>query len=588
MKNQLATFFLLCSVLNLSAQVSFTEITEGPVVNTPSDSRSCNFVDVNGDGWDDIFISNGPGGGQNNMLYLNNGDGTFSEAPPSAITTDNSSSDGATFADADNDGDLDAYVVTWYGQPNYFYLNDGAGQFSLQPVAGSSGTYSETASWGDYDNDGLADLYVTNSTDFNTNTAAIKRNLLYRNAGQGQLERITAGAWVTDAHISRSVQWTDYDNDGDIDLFVSNEENQRNGLYRNDGEAGFIAVTDNAILGPPHRSSTGSSWADIDNDGDLDLFVANYSNQDNQLFLNDGDGSFEPVTEGPIVNDGGYSFGSSFADVDNDGDLDLFVANGFGPVSGVHNFLYINQGDGTFLRDEVSIPELFTPCSYGAAWGDIDNDGFPDLVVANCNRSGQPQNPNSLFRNQGNGNNWLKVRLAGVVSNRSGIGAKVRVKATIDGEPVWQMREISAQDGYNSQNSLTVHFGLAGAAQADSLIVEWPSGYRNSLAHIEANIILDVEEDVSSAIDGPTAPEGDMLVFPNPGGDSITIRRKSGASMEGARVSVYSLEGKLLFRQAFSGDIPLQFEVGSLTAGIYLIEATDKNGRTETVKFSKR
>lgn len=591
MKTVLPVLFTIFSFFALSGQVSFTKITEGTVVNTPSDSRSCNFADVNGDGWDDLFISNGPSGGQDNMLYLNNGDGTFAEAAGGTLVNDNSSSDGATFADADNDGDLDAYVVTWYGQPNYFYLNDGSGQFTLQPVPGSPGTYSETASWGDYDNDGLVDLYVTNSTDFNTNTPAIKRNLLFHNLGGGQLERITTGAWVTDAHISRSVQWTDYDGDGDIDLFVSNEENQRNGLYRNDGEAGFVAVTDNAILSPPNRSSTGSSWADVDNDGDLDLFVANFSNQNNQLFLNKGNGIFEAVTQGAMVTDGGYSFGSSFADIDNDGDLDLFVANGFGPIAGVQNFLYINQGDGTFARDLSSIPELSTRCSYGCAWGDIDNDGFLDLAVANCNWPTREQNPNSLFRNEGNGNRWLKIKLAGIVSNRSGIGAKVRIKATINGTAVWQMREVSAQDGYNCQNSLNVHFGLADATQADSLVVEWPSGFRNALANIEANTIIEIEEDISSSAAGPAISQNSVKVFPNPGGDSINILLSNGALFEGARLSIYSLDGNLLYRETHpSTGVSASFtlNVSELAAGIYLLEVADGKGMAETVKFSKR
>ncbi len=308
-------------------------------------------MDVNKDGWDDIFISNGPGNRQDNMLYLNRGDGAFEAVTSGDIVSDNSSSDGATFADADNDGDLDAFVVTWYGQPDYFYLNDGSGNFTRQMIPGATGTYSETASWGDYDGDGLVDLFITVSD-------GDKRNLLYRNLGEGQLEKVAPEGWLADAHFSRSVQWTDYDKDGDPDLFVSNENNQPNALYRNDGPQGFTALTGNAIVQAPHRSSTGSSWADVDNDGGLDLFVANY-NQNNQLFLNLGNGNFEAVSEGAIVSDGGHSFGSTFADIDNDGDLDLFVANGFGPATGVENFLYINRGDGTFERDEQSILDIF-------------------------------------------------------------------------------------------------------------------------------------------------------------------------------------------------------------------------------------
>ena len=148
----------------LSAQ-QFTQLNNSPLSNTPGDSRSVNIVDVNGDGLDDVFISNGLQGGQNNELYLNLGNGVFEAVQNDPIVLDHSPSDGATFADTDNDGDLDAYMVTWYGAPNFFYRNVGNGNFTHLPdaVTGNTGTHSETAAFGDYDNDGLVDVYITNS-----------------------------------------------------------------------------------------------------------------------------------------------------------------------------------------------------------------------------------------------------------------------------------------------------------------------------------------------------------------------------------------------------------------------------------------
>lgn len=568
-------------------------VTTGDIVSTPSDSRSCNFVDVNGDGWDDIFISNGPSGGQNNMLYLNNGDGTFTAVTNDPIVQDNSPSDGATFADVDNDGDLDAFVVTWYGVKNFFYRNKGDGTFDYEETtANDGGTYSETANWGDYDNDGWLDLYITNSTDFATNAPAIKRNLLYHNTGDGNFERITTGSPVTDAQISRSVQWTDYDNDGDVDLFISNEENQRNNLYRNDGEGVFTKITDLAFL-LDAKSSTGSSWADVDNDGDLDLFIANFPNQNNQLFINEGNGTFREVTEGDLVSDGGCSFGSAFADFDNDGDLDLFVANAF-CTGTLQNFLYQNDGNGNFTRDETSISNLVTPSSYGCAWGDFNNDGFLDLVIANCKKtSSSAQPPNSLYQNVGNTNHWLKIQLEGTVSNRSGIGAKVRTKATIAGKTVWQLREVSAQDGYNCQNSLTVHFGLGDATTVDSLLIEWPSGLRTVVENVTPDSTYQIREDQGTFI----APTPQLLpirlsVSPNPAQTEALVQLSYDQPIvDSVELQLLNLEGKTLWKQSLplASIAPTQatVQLSTLPAGLYLLTAIANTQSSRPILLQK-
>lgn len=588
MKSVFSLFCILPFCFSLQGQVIFEASTSGPVTNQAADSRSVNIVDVNNDGWEDLFISNGPSGGQDNMLFLNTGDGHFVVAPESDITQDQNPSDGASFSDIDNDGDLDCFVVSWYGAENLLYLNDGSGIFQLQPVSGITGvgTYSETASWGDFDNDGWVDLYITNSTDFNTNSPEIKRNLLFKNQGGGQLLPLTGNTVVQDADISRSVNWVDYDNDNDLDLFVSNEENQANTLYENTGNGNFEKVLDNPIT-LNNRSSTGSSWADIDNDKDLDLFVANY-NQHNELYLNDGNGQFSVLQQSPITQDGGHSFGSTFGDIDNDGDLDLFVANGFGPLSGVENFLYLNQGDGTFVKDENSIPDLSTQCSFGAAFGDVNNDGFLDLVVANCKRSGQSQVGNSLFINQGNDNHWLKVKLVGTTSNRSGIGAKVYLKTNINGQTQWQMRQISAQDGYNCQNSLAAHFGLGTNNQIDSLIVEWPSGIINRISPEAVDTLLLIEEVAVSGVITP--PAGSFIkVYPIPSSDtSVTITISPQRPIKSLTLRLYDAEGRTISQQILqniTSGTTTQASLAVLPAGYYILRAITDDGRTQSTRL---
>jgi enediyne biosynthesis protein E4 len=248
------TLFILINLVVSNGQTPFTRISDAVFTQTLGDWRSVNWIDYNNDGWLDLFISQGPRGGANNKLYKNNKNGTFTAIANDPIVSDNAPSDGATWGDMDNDGDIDCFVVNWYGISNLFYLNNGNGSFT-QTTTGNfvtDGGYSETASWGDYDNDGFLDLYVANSE-------GNKRNFLYHNEKNGTFSKITSGSPVTDAFLSRSVNWTDYDNDGDLDLFVTNEENQNDNLYRNDGGGVFTKITNVPIV-LDGGSTMSSSW----------------------------------------------------------------------------------------------------------------------------------------------------------------------------------------------------------------------------------------------------------------------------------------------------------------------------------------
>jgi enediyne biosynthesis protein E4 len=285
-------------ITKFSSAQYFTRLSSGPPVTTPGDSRSVNWIDINNDGWTDLMITNGPQGGQNNFLYINNGNGSFTAVAGDPVVSDNAPSDGATWSDMDNDGDLDAFVVNWYNVKNLMYSNNGAGTFT-QIITGSPVTdlgYSETASWGDYDNDGLVDLYVTNS-------AGTLRNFLYHNDGNGAFTKVVTGSPVTDQMPSRSVNWTDLDNDNDPDLFVTNEGNQHENIYRND--AGMFTKITTGDLVNNAGNTMSSSWADIDNDGDLDVVLCN-DGSNNALFRNDGNLSFVKLTNDTVLRTGGH------------------------------------------------------------------------------------------------------------------------------------------------------------------------------------------------------------------------------------------------------------------------------------------
>lgn len=559
----LALLVSLCLALPLQAIAQlFTRVTTGLVVTTPSGSRSCNFLDYDRDDFQDILITNGKQGGEDDMLYHNERDGSFTLASDT-VCHDGDPSDGATCGDYDNDGRVDIYVSNWYGVDNLLYHNGGAGFARIDTgIVPLDGGYSETASWGDMDGDGLLDLYVANS-DGNF------RNFLYRNLGGGAFEKVATLVPATEQYRSRCVNWIDMDLDGDQDLFVANEAGQRNNLYRNDGYPTFTKVTTGPAV-TNLRTSHSSSWADYDNDGDFDLMVANY-NQASELFQNDGSGTLTQVAM-PFGSDVGCSFSSSFADYDNDADLDLFVTNGY-CTSYTRNFLYDNNGDGTFTRNMAEPMAIDSGSSYGCAWGDYDNDGFQDLVVANWRGETQP---NSLYHNSGNGNHWVELRLEGSVSNRSAIGTVVRCNAVVNGSPLWQLREVSGQTGYCSQNSLVVHVGLADASFIDSLQVEWPSGIVQTFTNIAADRLYSLQENGLLGIVGVTSPLAnglEMKAFPQPSDGNLTVEVHAAADMPATLVLI-DIMGNVLHA------LPMHLPDGKslwplsidLPAGTYLLQ----------------
>ncbi|MCI0514809.1 VCBS repeat-containing protein, partial [candidate division KSB1 bacterium] len=310
----------------------FTKITEGNIVNDADGSYGCIWGDYDNDGDLDLFVVNGT----HNAMYFNNGDATFTKITDGIIVNDNGDSRGCSAGDYDNDGDLDLFVANHVGQNNCLYANNGDGSFTkiTEGIIVNDRGNSRGCSWGDYDNDGNLDLFVANFQE---------KNFLYHNNGDGTFTKITTGDVVGDVDCSNGCSWSDYDHDGDLDLFVANWGN--NSMYTNNGDGTFTKITEGAIVNDGGDSYS-CSWGDYDHDGDLDLFVANlnvstFQDNNNFLYANNGDGTFTKITEGVMVNDGSISYGSSWGDYDNDGDLDLFVANFHGD-----NFLYSNNDNG--------------------------------------------------------------------------------------------------------------------------------------------------------------------------------------------------------------------------------------------------
>ena len=488
----LAAGILLAGFYNAPSQPvtnsTFTKITSGAIVNDGGSSAGCAWADYDNDGFDDLFVANN-NSSERNFLYRNNGDGTFTRMDNSAVSA-GANSVGCVWGDYDNDGYLDLFVCNGGGSNrgnNFLYRNLGNGTFTridTLPLTGDS-FFALTGAWGDSDNDGYLDVFVTASNG--------DRKRLYRNNGNGTFERLTSDPLGSADGNILGCAWGDYDNDGRPDLFVSGGFQGANRLYHNKGAGVFVRVTNGDVPNEGGAAvGSGCAWGDYDNDGHLDLFVAKgglRTIQSDALYHNNGDGTFTRLTEGSIVNEAGNHVGCAWADYDNDGNLDLFVTAQLGQ----HNLLYHNNGDGTFTS--VTEGNIVTDTSYSpnGAWADYDNDGFLDLFVANGAFTIGSAN-NFLYHNDGNANRWLKIKCVGGPSNRAAIGAKVRVNATIRGASRWQLREISGGSGFGSQNSLIAHFGLGDATNVDTVGIEWPSGAVQELHNVGANRFLTVTE----------------------------------------------------------------------------------------------
>ena len=461
---------------------------EGIGLDDVSDAWAASWGDYDNDGFVDLFVTNYDAN-TSNFLYHNDGDGSFTKVTTGSIATDMASSLAATWGDYDNNGTLDLFVANNIGSPNFLYRNDGTGNFTRimnDPIVNDLG-YAHGASWADYDNDGFLDMFVTDY--FST-----KFNHLYHNNGDGTFSEANSSAPTLEADFSVSAAWGDYNNDNYPDLFIANTDGSKNSLYKNMGNGNFLKINTGAIVNDI-ANSVGGSWGDYNNDGYLDLFVSNSGNGNNFLYQNNGDETFTKITSGVVVTSGGHSHGSAWADYDNDGDLDLFVAND----QGQKNFFYSNNGDGTFFEIDNSITQDIGE-SFGAAWADYDNDGDIDLYVANHN-----QGENFIYEN-GRGRCQTKacVVLEGTSSNRSAIGTKIYVKANIYGQDVWQMREVSAQSGggIGGQNELKTMIGLGDASIIDSMIIVWNSGYRQILTNQDPVGCATITEENASEICG--------------------------------------------------------------------------------------
>lgn len=523
----ITAFFVSMLVQNGFAQTYFTRVVNTGALNQATAGISSSWGDINNDTYPDLVILQ-VGFVQ---LFTNNGDGTFTKINSGHLTNTQFYQNSVMFGDYDNDGNLDLYIsnlgpntpippnTPLFPQINFLYKNTGSPNYSFELITdnglNSDSNMTWTSSWVDFDNDGNLDLLVPGDQG--------DKDLFFVNNGDGTFTENEDLLFLNPGEFSAAGGWTDFDNDGDQDLLIVNYQGANNELYRNDlvenGEIGFTKITGEPIV-TDHDYDLAPSFGDYDNDGDMDVFIGTWIGNRNLLFRNNGGFDFTKISGEPIVEQT-WTLAYTWLDFDNDGYLDCFVANS----QGEKNTLYKNNGDGTFTKiTEADAGDILSSWGFtsGASIADYDNDGDIDIFV--------PGGQASLFRNDvGSQNNWLQVTCEGVESNRQGIGTKIRVKAEISSSTgVWQLREIhGGPTGDRAQNHQRAHFGLGSAAKIDTLLIEWPSGKIDEYFDLGINQIFNaVEGDSPTSVRDDKSLELGFQLFqnyPNPFNPSTEI-----------------------------------------------------------------
>ncbi len=492
------------------------------------------FFDYDNDGDLDLLLVNGStrekikhGGDPIAAFYQNNGKGKFSEVTAQSGIDKKGWGVGGCVADYDNDGFQDVYL-TAFG-PNIMYRNNGNGTFTDVTEQGGVGDthWGTNCAFGDYDRDGYVDLYVANYLTFDEEKIPKRGesslcnfkgmvvfcgpqglpgevDVLYRNNGNGKFTDVTAKAGIHGpGYYGFGVIFSDLDNDGWLDIYVANDStpnflfrNQRDGTFSEVGLFAGVALNEEG----QEQAGMGVDVGDYNNDGYFDIFVTNFSHDSNTLYRNNGGGIFSDVTFMAGLGEPSLPYlgwGTGFVDLDNDGLLDIFVANGhvspeidqsaLGSKYFERKQLFRNLGNGQFreVTKEMGESLLVEKSSRGTAFGDYDNDGDLDILIINLNDC-----PTLLRNDSNNGNHWITLKLVGGKSNRDAIGSRI----TLEAGKRKQIAEVRSGGSYLSHNDSRIHFGLGDTTTVKRLEVRWPSDVVETFENLQVDQFLMIRE----------------------------------------------------------------------------------------------
>jgi enediyne biosynthesis protein E4 len=481
MNNRLVLLFvfLLLIVIKLPAQEEFTNVNSptnpATIHSSPGFYKGAAWIDFDND--DDIDLFASP-----NFLFRNDGKGVFVKIENPFGFTAQQPPGGSSWADLNNDGFIDCIISQ---APSNVFLNTGNGTFKniTSQIPELTGYTSWGCAIGNMNNDPYPDFVYTHARGFHK--GGMFPGKLYLSKSAAVTPVSIKGLVLTDSLKPYTVPyWSDYDLDGDMDLFVASGPGGKPGpdfQYKNmkieTGKDELISMTEELFANQP-QDGQGYSFIDVDNDRDLDLCLTNYAGALTQFYMNQG-GKFV-VTKMPFSYRAN-NLSNNWGDFDNDGDLDVIITS-----DSAKSKYYKNNSDGTFLP-AVKIGKIG---GSGVSNGDYDNDGDLDVFIHGIDSARALYNNNA----SSNGNNWINVRCTGNTCGKSALGTVVSIKTTVDGKTVWQMREINAQNSFLSQNDLRVHFGIGKAKIIETLIVKYPGGLAQTFTNIVANTFYSHEE----------------------------------------------------------------------------------------------
>ncbi|MEM7086187.1 MAG: FG-GAP-like repeat-containing protein [Bacteroidota bacterium] len=559
-KSTIGVLVLVLSVLfigNLNSQIQFSEEATAlgcgdSTYGTGSLGGGVAFFDFDQDGWDDLTLATGAG---LPIRFFKNNNGLYTEVDLGIDNTFETKT--VQWVDFDNDGDYD-FFVTANLDHNQLYENDG--QMNFTNITAQAGLYIEDhftfgSSWGDFNNDGWLDVLVISHLEIFDGDSS----LLYQNNGDGTFTEVSESAGILqDSFLSFCAAFFDYDKDGWQDIYVANDRDPVNHMYHNNGdgtftETGLETGTDFSI------DAMSTTIDDANNDGWLDIYVTN-TGAGNLFLENNGDGTFTEKAHqnGTLMES--VAWGAVFLDGENNGFKDLYVsAMVDDPLVALTSAYY--KYDGVNLYTIPSNAGLYDDhaVSFGNAIGDINRDGFPDIAVVNYE-------PNEMFLYQNESaptNNWLKVKLQGVTSNRQGIGSWIEI--SVAGER--QYNYTLCGEGYLGQNSAYEFFGIGSATEIDYVKVSWLSGEEDLIVNPDINTHLTIIEGTTLALEDHIKMS-QLSLYPNPSDGVFNVRISE--ALLGSKIEVLDISGRSLFSSELNSE-ETTIDLQTVTVGVYFV-----------------